>query len=384
MSKSMPRPWIKRRVLDALDAERRTRLEELDGILVQVVGVNERLHCLEVSDQQHSMALFLPASHHTLNLVSLRNSLIRIEKAQISTSYHHISIDLLNTSDIFLSTQIKLGAPVYTSSSSSRHSYIPAQGLALSCQSLKVFGCEDLLVMGDPIDINADREVFNLLRSLPLREVSKRLLYNQFDDTSTFSSLPNSASERVLSADMLFQLAEQPPPPPPPSSSPPYSSPKPIQLNETVEEVYSQTQVESAPHDYKSTQTETQSRVMMETVCSFATSEGHTLSMRYLDEDEDEREELDSNDDEHGTERERADYLTQDIHSSQLLLDDNSTADQTSSSNDNMILYASTFLNRAQTPPTYKERWSLDEYEYSHRSSRSRLSIPVDSRCVTS
>ena len=158
MSSSMSPPWIRSSALRLLasDHDDPSALRAVNAPrMVQVRAVCEERRRIEVSDQQHSVEVYLTDEAVTglgdTRLKSLKYAIVKLERWLFSTQYHcaaHLPV-------------------------------LEREVLVLQCSRLRCFSGGDLLLIGDPQRLQADPELDRLLRSLKLNSVSQLLAQRQ-------------------------------------------------------------------------------------------------------------------------------------------------------------------------------------------------------------
>jgi hypothetical protein len=131
MSSSMTSPWIKPTVLMLLPTERGyENVEDAAArcrnkpVVVQVVSVVAARRMLEVSDQNHTVSVYLTdkcAKSIRGPLGALKNSIVKLEQWHMSTVAHCAGDQRLEGQGV----------------------------IAIQCSSLRAFGCGDILLAGE-------------------------------------------------------------------------------------------------------------------------------------------------------------------------------------------------------------------------------------------
>jgi hypothetical protein len=184
MANSLPAPWLLP-VTSHLIKENFDK-HMLENLLcrpraVQVVSAYDNINCIVINDKKHKIAVALSPdcinrfreSHHEQSIVSLQNSIIKLEKWHFSTvvqcyGNHYGAVAKILT--------------------------FP---LIVNCSQMSSLGAYDCCVIGSPSDINSDASVRKLLSEMTYGTLVERLSHRQF---------PN---ERQLpSANGLFSIPE--------------------------------------------------------------------------------------------------------------------------------------------------------------------------------
>lgn len=181
MAASVSTPWVLSTALEMQQPG--PRITRCKPYVVQVVRVLENLRILEVSDSQHSIAVVLTEScvrELDVSLTTLRNSLVKLERWHLSTMYCAAADKSIE--DI---RAARVSTP-----------------LVIHCAGLRPFGCDDLVEVGNPRDVNEDEELrrrcFDGARVV---DVSARLAARQFGEGSVLPGpelRPVSSRNRVL------------------------------------------------------------------------------------------------------------------------------------------------------------------------------------------
>lgn len=110
---------------------------------VQVIGYNSTLRCFLISDQQHSIFLYLINHLHT-NLTTDHQTLHQLKYSQVQIKQFHVSTVIQAAGD-------RLPKDFITN----RVSF----PIALQCSDISYLGAPQLQVIGHPIDINRDEQI---------------------------------------------------------------------------------------------------------------------------------------------------------------------------------------------------------------------------------
>jgi hypothetical protein len=162
MSASLSPPWILGIALELLQDKLKPSVGSRHmnkPQVCQVVGVKAALRAIEVSDTLTTCFVFLTdkailgLGHMPLS--SLKNSLIKLERWHYSTVLH-------------------------CAADRPFKSYTDHGPIAIQCSALKSFGCEDLLILGNPTSLNKDTGIMTRLKFLKLYSAAKLLAVRQF------------------------------------------------------------------------------------------------------------------------------------------------------------------------------------------------------------
>ena len=161
----MSPPWIKSSILELLaddrDSATSTAPRQINmPKMVQVRSVSEERRRIEVSDQQHSIPVYLSdeavAAMGDTPLRSLKYAIVKLERWLWTTQFHCAAHLPIREGEL----------------------------LVLRCSKLRSFSGGDLLLIGDPRDLMTDADLSCRLRTLKLNRVCQLLASRQLGKMS--------------------------------------------------------------------------------------------------------------------------------------------------------------------------------------------------------
>ena len=180
MSKSLPIPWLRNTALELLSINGKSFPNHRPRA-VQVIRTNEQLEFIVINDKENYVTVFLTAEclkdlreqQGIVRLTDLKNSVIKLEKFHFSST-------------------LQSGGNRDVSKFDDHHVSHP---FALQCSKLVVMGGDDCDVMGNPVDLNKDKNIRKELNTMNLSTMTQRLATKQFPQQKT---LPNSGMPFVF------------------------------------------------------------------------------------------------------------------------------------------------------------------------------------------
>ena len=174
MSKSLPQPWLRTTALELLSINGKSFPNHRPRA-VQVIRTNEQLEFIVINDKENCLTVFLTAEclkdlreqQGIVRLTDLKNSVIKLENFHFSST-------------------VQSGGNRDVSKFDDHNVSYP---FALQCNKLVVMGGDDCDIMGNPVDLNKDKNIRKELNTMHLSTMTQRLATKQFPQQNT---LPNS------------------------------------------------------------------------------------------------------------------------------------------------------------------------------------------------